>query len=283
LRLIRNIDNTASETNRGTAVKSIWKRAAAIATGAALTIAGAAQAHMPYVLPTLFEIRGDHVTVTSSFAEDAFVPEVAMRDAPFHLVRPDGSRGEVGPVTYLRDLTIFEADVKQDGTYRISTGQRTGRKSTMYKQDGNWVVRGESEAEVPAGAVLVEVQSMTLADAYVTRGKQTDAVLKPVGAALEIHALTHPNSIAAGDEARFVLLFDGKPLAGTEVTLFRSAGVYDGRKVAVQVKSGADGSFALKPGDAGTYLVLVRHRAPAPEGSATPWRSYTYTLAFDAV
>ena len=49
-----------------------------------LLLAGAtaAQAHMPYVLPTLFDAgKADHVTVTSAFAEDAFVPEVAMRDA----------------------------------------------------------------------------------------------------------------------------------------------------------------------------------------------------------
>ena len=78
-----------------------------------LLLAGAtaAQAHMPYVLPTLFDAgKADHVTVTSAFAEDAFVPEVAMRDAPFHLVAPDGSQAATGPVTYLRDLSVFEAE-----------------------------------------------------------------------------------------------------------------------------------------------------------------------------
>ena len=75
-----------------------------------LLLAGstAAQAHMPYVLPTLFDAgKADHVTVTSAFAEDAFVPEVAMRDAPFHLVAPDGSQATTGPVTYLRDLSLI--------------------------------------------------------------------------------------------------------------------------------------------------------------------------------
>jgi hypothetical protein len=64
--------------------------------------------------------------------------------------------------------------------------------------------------------------------------------------------------------------------------MFRSAGLYDGRKVAAQVKSGADGRFTLKPDDAGAYLILVRHRGVAPAGSETPYRSYTYTLTFDA-
>ncbi len=88
--------------------------------------------------------------------------------------------------------------------------------------------------------------------------------------------------IAAGSDARFRLLFDGKPLADTEVTLFRAAGNYDGRKIAATVRSDARGGFTLRPGDAGLYLILVRHRTAAPAGSETPYRSYTYTLAFDA-
>jgi len=78
------------------------------------------------------------------------------------------------------------------------------------------------------------------------------------------------------------LFFDGKPLANTEVTLFRAAGNYDGKKIVATVTSDAQGNFSLKPNDAGIYLILARHRTEAPAGSATPYRSYTYTLAFDA-
>jgi hypothetical protein len=49
-----------------------------------------------------------------------------------------------------------------------------------------------------------------------------------------------------------------------------------------QVKSDASGRFGIRPEDAGSYLILVRHRAAAPAGAETPYRSYTYTLAFDA-
>ncbi len=237
---------------------------------------------MPYVLPTVFDVgKGDHVTVQSSFAEDAFVPEVAMRDAPFHLVGPDGSDLPTHPVTHLRDLTLFEAALPGDGTYRVTTGQRAGRKGKMFRKGAVWTMQGEG-GPPPAGVDLVEVQSMTLAEAYVTRGQPSDGALKPKGAGLEIQARTHPSQIVAGSTADFVLLFDGKPLTQTDVTLFRSAGTYDGHKIAAQIKSGADGRFSLTPGDAGTYLILVRHRDAAPADSETPYRSYTYTLAFDA-
>lgn len=257
-------------------------RTTIIATIAALAASTAAQAHMPYVLPTLFDLgKGDHVTVQSSFAEDAFVPEVAMRDAPFHLVGPNGDVLPTGPITYLRDLTVFEADLPADGTYRISTGQRAGRKGKMFRVGNTWEVRGEG-GEVPAGAELVDVQSMTLAEAFVTRGQPTNTALKPAGKALEIEPITHPNGIGANAAADFRLLFEGRPLADAEVTLFRSAGYHDGRKIAAQTKSGADGRFSLTPPDAGTYLILVGHRGAAPAGAETPYRSYTYTLAFDA-
>jgi uncharacterized GH25 family protein len=249
---------------------------------AALALGGVAQAHMPYLLPTLFDVgKGDHVTVTSAFGEDAFVPEIGMKDAPFHFIRPDGTQGEVGKPTYLRDLTIFEADLSAEGTYRLTTGQRLGRMGKMYQADGKWIIAGEDGAP-PAGAREVPVQSTTLAEAYVTRGAASAGALKPIGTALEVQPITHPSEISAGSDARFRLLFDGKPLARTEVTLFRAAGNYDGKKIVATVQSDAQGNFTLKPGDAGIYLILVRHRTEAPAGSATPYRSYTYTLAFDA-
>jgi len=236
---------------------------------------------MPYVLPTVFDLgKGDHITVQSSFAEDAFVPEVAMRDAPFHLIGPDGKELAAGPITHLRDLSIFEANTPADGTYRVTTGQRAGRKGKMFKVGDKWEIRSEA-GKPPVGAQEVEVQSMTLAEAYVTRGQPTDAALKPANKGLEIQAITHPNSIAAQSAAAFVLLFDGKPLADADITVFRGAGTYDGRKIAAQIKSGAAGKFTLKPQDAGTYLILVRHRDVAPAGAETPYRSYTYTLTFD--
>lgn len=248
----------------------------------ALASSSAGQAHMPYILPTLFDVgKGDHITVQSAFAEDAFLPEVAMRDAPFHLVAPDGKDLPIGPVTHLRDLSIFEAAIPAEGTYRVTSGQRAGRKGRMFKVGNDWKMAGESGG-APAGVEQVEVQSMTLAEAYVTRGQPSQGALKPLGRGLEIQAITHPNTIVAGSAASFALLFDGRPLAQAEVTLFRGAGLYDGRKVVVQVRSGADGRFSLTPEDAGAYLILVRHRGAAPAGSETPYRSYTYTLTFDA-
>ncbi len=151
----------------------------------------------------------------------------------------------------------------------------------MFRQGDKWEMRAEG-GEPPANAQMVDVQSMTLADAYVTRGQPTDAALRTIGKALEIQAFAHPDGIVAGSDASFALLFGGKPLASVDITLFRAAGLYDRRKVVAQIKSGADSRFTLKSDDAGVYIILVRHRRVAPAGSEAPYRSYTYTLTFDA-
>lgn len=247
----------------------------------ALAAPGAALAHMPYLLPNMFDAgERDHVTVQGGFAEDAFVPEVVMKSEAFH-VRGPGGVTPISP-TYLRDLTVFEAALPAKGTYRISSGERFGRKGKMYKAaNGQWTMGGEGGAP-PAGAALVDVQSMTLADVYVTRGAPTAEALAPTGKGLELKPVTHPSEIYAKAPARFELLFDGKPVAGATVEVFRAAGLYDGKKLAAQARTDAAGAFSVTPPDAGTYLALIRHRTAAPAGAETPYRSYSYTLTFEA-
>lgn len=244
---------------------------------------GVAQAHSPYLRPNVFDATGrDHVTVEASFTEDVFAAEVVMRSDAFHIVGPNGDR-PVGQVTYLRDLAVFEADLPVDGTYRLSSGARTGRTAQMYQSaDGVWKMVGEEDGPPPPGAALVDVQSITVADVYVTRGVPDDAALQPSGQGLELKPLTHPSDIVAGEDASFQLLMDGQPLAQVPVTVFREAGRWDGRKVEADLTTDAQGRFTVRVSDPGAYMTLIRHRTEAPAGSPTPWRSYSHTLTFVA-
>lgn len=243
---------------------------------------GAALAHMPYLMPNYFDVADrEHVTVQASFTEDAFAPDVVMRSDSWFVRGPAGPKA-ITEVTYLRDLAAFEAALPTVGTYRISSGERLGRNSKMYKDaKGDWIITGES-GETPAGAALVDVQSVTAAEVYVTRGAPTREALAPTGKGLEMRAVTHPNEIFAKAPAQFQLDYQGKPLPGALVTVYRAAGVYDGKKVAAEVKTDANGRFSVTPPDGGTYLALIRHRTEAPAGSATPYRSYSYALTFEA-
>lgn len=253
--------------------------------GAALAVIGApALAHMPYVLPSVFDAGArKQVTVEASFTEDAFRPEVVMNDAPFEITGPDGTTSRLGEPRLFRDMSLVEASLPDDGIYRLSSGQRLGRMGKMYRVGSEWKIVGEGAAP-PAGAALVDVQSTTLADAYVLRGKPGDTgALKVRGKALEIHPLGDPTTITAGQPFALEVLYNGRGLAKASVSLFREAGYYDGRKITAEVQTDAAGHLTITPPDAGRYLLLVRHRDAAPAGAAAPYFSYSVTLAFEAM
>lgn len=243
---------------------------------------GATFAHMPYVLPAHFDVGARaRITLEASFTEDAFRPEIAMRDAPFEITAPDGGTARLTPPTLTGDRAIAEGALPTDGVYRLSSGQRSGRLGKMYRQGGDWIMLGEGAAP-PPGVTLVDVRSMTLADAYVLRGRPgAPGALAPRGKALKIKPLGDPTAVAPNVAARFVILYDGKPLAGRQVTLFREAGLYDGRKEAGTATSDGAGIVTLTPPDAGRYLMLVRYRTATPT-VAGGYASFTTTLAFEA-
>ena len=85
-----------------------------------------------------------------------------------------------------------------------------------------------------------------------------------------------------GEDAVFQLLIDGRPVAGQSLTVFREAGRYDGKRVEVDLTTGADGRFTVRPSAPGAYLTLVRYCGEAPAGGRTPYQSQSHTLTFVA-
>ncbi len=240
-----------------------------------------AQAHMPYLLPNAFDTTGrDHVSVIGSFTEAPFVADVALKSERYTVTTPSGKTVPIAQVSYLKDLAAFEVATTEDGVYRISTGERLGRKSKMQqKADGGWEFLSENSP--PATGKVVEVQSVTASDVYVIHGKANTTALLPTGVGVELKLLTSPINIVANQPTHAELLFQGKPLANTDVIIYR--GTLDGQGTKeFSVKSDAQGKLSFTVPATGTYLALIRHRTEAPAGAETPWRSYTYTLTFAA-
>jgi hypothetical protein len=247
------------------------------ASVAAAVFAAPALAHSPYLLPNGFNLdKDDHVTVEASFSEHVFVPTVAMQSDDFHFVGPDGKAVPLKPVA-LRDLVILEAPLATDGTYRLTSGERQGRVAKAALIDGTWEFI-DPRRPLPAGVTPVDMQSVTKAEAFVTRGKPDQAALAPSGKGIEYRAITHPSLIRAGQPAEFELMFNGKPLANADVEVEQArAGEVENTRLPL-VTSDARGRFTITAPEPGLYFAMTRHRVDAANG--LPARSYTYALTY---
>lgn len=238
-----------------------------------------ASAHTAYMLPSLFSANQETaVTIQSSFAEHFFRPEVAVDSDDWHVLLPDGTRAPFVNVAKLRQVVVLEGDLKQEGTYRFTTGVRRGRTGQNALVNGKWEpVRGAA----PAGAQLRTTQTETVSDVYVTKKGPTRAPVDAQIGRLVLHPVTHPSDVALDTKFDLQVLFDGRPLPGLKLELDRGDADYDATPAHREVTTGPDGRVSLTFDKPGAYILMARHRADAPAGSTTDERSYTTTLTFE--
>lgn len=247
---------------------------------APFVLIGSAEAHSPFLLPNLFDLdKREHVTVLGSFTEEFFAPDVVMKSDDYHVVGPDGARRPLTPV-YTRDMAIIEAETKEQGTYRISTGKRMGRTAKAAWVQDDWKFLAPNEA-APAGSRVYDVTSITTAETYVTRGKPSQPALASRNSGLEFRAVTHPNALFVGSDAKFQVLFDGKPVASHVVSVYAGESRYIKDKAPREVKTNSAGEFSVKPDRSGVFVVMTRFR-PEPAAAGKDGVSYTYSLVFEA-
>ncbi|MEM6556536.1 MAG: DUF4198 domain-containing protein [Pseudomonadota bacterium] len=253
--------------------------------GAATLVSGAtAAAHTSYMLPSVFNTsEGRLVTVQCSFTEDFPTPEVAVKSEDYHVILPDGSRDAFDTRTDLRQLVVLENGLESDGTYRLTTGVRLGRKSTRALVDGEWVPVFGQNAEVPADATDVKTaQTETVADVYISKGAPTWDAISPMGR-LAFVPKTHPNEIFSGEAFALSVTFDGAPLVGHNMSVYRSGGQYEEPQFGIEEMTDDDGEVSLTLDEPGVYMIMTRHRADAPEGAETDERGYTTSLTFEVM
>lgn len=259
---------------------------AALVASVSLVFATGALAHTSFLLPNYFSVtEGKMITLEGGFAEKFFSSDVALKSQDFHLYRPDGKRDTFDKVTSFEQITILESDINEPGTYLFTSGERLGRISTIAKVKGEWVSVNpdDPKAQVPPDATeTAKLQTATVTDVYVTKGKPTNAVLKlPPQGRLALTPITHPNAIFLDEGFELSASWGGKPLANFETILYRQGGGYDEKSFEQIHKTDANGRLKLKFTQPGVYLIMARHRGDAPKGAATSYRSYTTSLTFE--
>ncbi|MDP2212939.1 DUF4198 domain-containing protein [Phenylobacterium sp.] len=243
---------------------------------------GPATAHTSFLSPSVFSTgEAEVITLQAAFAEDYFFrPEIAVTSEDFHLYRPDGRRDSYARIETFKQTTVLESDLTEPGTYRFTTGLRLGRIGMQVLKDGAWTPLAPG-ASPPPGAEVKTSQTATVADVYVTKGAPTGAVLKTEVGPLALRLGAHPSAIFADDPLTLEVLFDGAPLVGNEIEVDREGGDYEEPRFKQRLSTDAQGRVTLRFDRPGVYLIMTRHRAPAPAGSATDLRSYTTSLTFE--
>lgn len=260
--------------------------------------------------------------VGATTEDDYFTPDGALNVPVYLVTSPDGRRSEIKPTAMLKDMAVTEASIEAAGTYRVSTGQFVARSTPFVKVGGKWMfVRmprpggrpgegggpprppGEArppgsaggrppggegppnsiaQADVPADAPKMQVESVNVVETYVTKGAPTDAALKTTGQGFELKPQTHPNAVYVDQGFALQLLIDGRPAADLPVSVYRAGNIYDDRRIATETKSDAKGMAKIKFSQPGVYLLTTHtpNTARTP-GDPPPPRTYTYSLTFE--
>ncbi|MEZ5971712.1 MAG: DUF4198 domain-containing protein [Hyphomonadaceae bacterium] len=238
-----------------------------------------AVAYTSYLKPNEFWVVESEVQVEGSYATQFFTPSIAL-GGNLTILNPDGQSIAAPRIAVTASgATDLHADLPRGGTYRISTGEVAGQVANLVGENGAWRVLGEGETPAE-GAETTTLQTITVADTYVTRGAPSRTVVDQNIGRLALHPITHPNQVLVNQGFQVQLLFDGQPMANSAVVIY-AAGDPE-TKLDRYVVTDASGTATFTFDAPGDYIIAARHRAELPPGSPAAVGSYTTTLTFEA-
>jgi uncharacterized GH25 family protein len=230
----------------------------AVALSAALLAPLASHAHKAWLLPSATVSTVDQwITVDAAVSNDLFYfNHVPLRMDNLAITAPDGSKGTPENQHTGKYRSVFDLQLKQNGTYKVALVNQG--LTASYEQNGarkRW--RGTAEkfaTEVPADAKNLQVsESAGRVETFVTAGKPTEAALKPTNVGLELLPVTHPNDLYAGEAAKFRFLLDGKPATDLEVVVVAGGTRYRNEQQEQQLKTDANGELSVTWPTPGMY------------------------------
>ncbi len=235
------------------------KRTLTLSLALAALLPMTAFAHKAWLQPSQTVIAGTNpwITVDAAVSNDLFYfNHVPLRLENLVITAPDGSKVEPQNSATGKYRSVFDVELKQQGTYRIAT--------VNSGLSGSWDVDGKPKrwrgtaatfaTEVPKDAKNLQVsQSLGRVETFVTNGSPNDTALKATGEGIELVPVTHPNDLFAGEQAKFKLQLDGKPAVGLEIEITRGGTRYRNAQDEIKVKTDANGEFSVTWPEAGMY------------------------------
>jgi uncharacterized GH25 family protein len=230
----------------------------------ALITAFAAEAHVPFLKPNQFNVTHHRLTIESAFTEFPFQADFAMDSPNFSITSPRGETTAIKPIAKTKAAVYLEPELKEEGTYRISTGQRLG---PVYKA----VETPDKKLYFAADMKRVSGKPTTMnyysyADTYIFKGQQKYKPV-PLNKGLEIIPLASPNGVILGGELSLQVLENGKPVPNARIIVVtdnehfskrRIEDLYDVENVRTSnLHANQQGEFTFKPQKAGLNFLFV--------------------------
>jgi uncharacterized GH25 family protein len=106
--------------------------------------------------------------------------------------------------------------------------------------------------------------------------KRDDTYKKPLRWPIEIIPDRNPASVKVGDQIRFKILFDGKPVFGVRAKLWNR---FDNRTTLQNIYTQQDGTIEARISSPGPWMVTVMKMTPSKDAGAD-WQSYQGSLVF---
>ncbi|MFM7506221.1 MAG: DUF4198 domain-containing protein [Rubrivivax sp.] len=257
----------------------LWALAALL-----LGVAGPAQAHDTWVMPTTFRVPAGQPISTLLSAGHGLTPLSAPRRRRLRVLQLVDSLGRREPDRWQRGgktaQAHFSAAAPGVACLALSTLE------TLIDIEPDTVDKYLGEVQPPAAIVAAWQRQRARGEAWIERyGKDAKTYLRSgddstgwpalaqLGHALELVPQSDPTRLEPGDTLRLVLHFKGQPAADVALRLFNSAG--DERVV----RTGTQGGAQFKRGAPGPHLVATT-LIQVPASAGAPWTSRFATLGF---
>ena len=260
------------------------KTLAFLALTAALAAPMAAQAHRAWLAPTATVLSGNDAWVGFDAGMSNIVfnaDHAAMRLSGLEITAPDGTKLQAQNSAQGRYRSMFDVELKQEGTYRIANVAQGFM--AMYEQGGERKRFRGSEAEfatgIPADATNVQAsRTYSRTESFVTLGNPNTTALAATNQGLELVPVSHPNDAAEGEASTFKLLLNGQPAANVDVTIARGGQRYRTASEEVTTKTAADGTFSVTWAASGLHWIGASVRSEGANGQPGTNASYNGTI-----
>lgn len=241
-------------------------------------------AHVPYLKPNQFNVTHHRLQVESAFTEFPFQPDFAMDSPHFSMVTPNGVETPIVPQAKTKAAVYLEPQLKEEGTYRISTGIKVGPKYKATEVNSK-LYFADDMLRFPGAPVFMQYYSR--ADTYIYKGTPKYEV-KAFNKGVEIIPLTSPNSLMLGGQLSFRVTENGTPVPHARIVVVaddehfikqRTGDLYDVDNIRESnIVADAHGEFTFHPKQTGLHFlfVTIHHKI-----DKTLWESHNASVTIE--